>query len=565
MALFIVFEGIDGSGKTTISSRAARRLREAGVRVEHVREDGKFASHVTQAVRELGRDPRHLALAPVAELLLFATRDAQTVAESIRPALARADVVFADRFTATAATLARFGRGLAEAEVAPVLAVAAGGVAPDLTVLVDVDPHVARARRRVAKLLSGEKKPPSRKGLQGAGLSRRLRTGYLAQAWRDPARWLVLDNTDAVLDDVVARVVDLVQAARRDLPRAVTHARTLESARRAARPAPRRAPTPAAAREALFAWIDGRATTEPGLAAWMLGDLQGSPADARRAHLARLAPEVVAAGLTGRTDGFATRLRRELAEVVPDRVARSLRLLPHEGEVAALRHELGARAPGGVAASLAGQDGDEVDALRAQLYPRAADDVIGSLAGDGSRAAWRLRHAWLDAQGGARALDDYWRARTMCRSLAGLGDDEAWMLRCRARAAAPVESIEGLRALADPRAFAWREEVLEHAPRPVMDSLAGMDDARADALRASAAERCKEAIDSVYGLDSPASWALREQHVGTWPSTVAGSLGPLARGARGGTLLGSLLADNEEDLSLWRHAAKALETAEERR
>ena len=154
--MFVVFERIDGSGKTTISGLVAQRLRAAGLVVEHLREGGKFSSAVTQGIREFGRDVRNLDLTPHAELFLYVTRDVQLLDEKTRPALARADVVIADRFLYSAEVLARFGRGLGKDVVRPVIDAAAAGLAPDHVVLVDLDPHVARARRQVAKSEAGE-------------------------------------------------------------------------------------------------------------------------------------------------------------------------------------------------------------------------------------------------------------------------------------------------------------------------------------------------------------------------------------------------------------------------
>ena len=175
--MFVVFEGIDGSGKTTLSNKVAARLRTGGLSVEHVREGGRFASRVTQSMRELGRDARNQALTPRAELMLYLAREVQLLEEATRPALARADVVIADRYVYTAEVLAHAGRGLSDAEVAPLVGAAAAGLAPDLVVLVDVDPHVARARRRVSKIVAPDEKPPSRKGLAGTALQQRLRAG----------------------------------------------------------------------------------------------------------------------------------------------------------------------------------------------------------------------------------------------------------------------------------------------------------------------------------------------------------------------------------------------------
>src|SRR5215471_13431856 len=184
--MFVVFEGIDGSGKTTISNLVATALRERGLVVEHVREGGAFASGVTQRIRDFCRDARNLALTPRAEFLMYVARDVQLREEVLVPALRRADVVIADRYLYTAEVLARAGRGLPDAALLPVVASAADGVWPELAVLIDVDPSVARGRRKVAKILSPDARPSSRKGLAGSGMQVRLREEYQAIAAREP-------------------------------------------------------------------------------------------------------------------------------------------------------------------------------------------------------------------------------------------------------------------------------------------------------------------------------------------------------------------------------------------
>ena len=87
--MHVAFEGIDGSGKMTLSNRVAKALRAEGLTVEHVREGGAFTSRVTQALRELGRDARNLALSPIAELLVYLAREAQLLAELTHAASSR--------------------------------------------------------------------------------------------------------------------------------------------------------------------------------------------------------------------------------------------------------------------------------------------------------------------------------------------------------------------------------------------------------------------------------------------------------------------------------------------
>ena len=126
--MLIAFEGIDGSGKTTLSNRVAAVLRERGLTVEHAREGGWFASRVTQSIRDLCRDARNLALVPRAELLLYVAREVQLAEEVVVPALSRADVVITDRYLYTAEVLARYVRDLPEATIRAVIDDAAAGL-----------------------------------------------------------------------------------------------------------------------------------------------------------------------------------------------------------------------------------------------------------------------------------------------------------------------------------------------------------------------------------------------------------------------------------------------------
>jgi len=130
--MFVVFEGIDGSGKTTISNLVAQKLRQLGVSVRHVREGGQFASRVTQSIRDLCRDPRNLAITPRTELLLYLAREVQLLEEVVAPGLGEADLVIADRFFYTAEVLACHGRGLPSATVRSLIdAARAGAGRPD--------------------------------------------------------------------------------------------------------------------------------------------------------------------------------------------------------------------------------------------------------------------------------------------------------------------------------------------------------------------------------------------------------------------------------------------------
>jgi dTMP kinase len=557
--MFVVFEGIDGSGKTTISNRVAKVLRERGLTVEHLREEGAFASKVTQGIRDFCRDARNMALSPRAELLLYVAREVQLADEVLRPALGRADVVIADRYLYTAEVLAQAGRDVPSDVTDPVLSAAAGGLWPDLVFLIDVDPSVARGRRKVAKILSPDRRPVSRKGLTGSGLQTRLRVGYRALAERDSARWIVLENSDAELEQVVGAIVDAITRAMTDREAAMREVRARLAKLGSSTP-PQSIPPVDGLRSALdafLAWVDRRARTEPGLAAYVLAGIAGAGVDQRRVALAAAVPRIVARGLRGLSDATSWQLRRLLVESAPAEVAGSLTDLAAEASEAwAMRELLLDVAPAEVAASLEGLDDETAWALRAELYPRVPEAVLASLALLDVPRAWELRTRWVAERGGPeRAAGNYLRARALARSVTGIDGPEAWKLRKAARDAAPVAAIVSLSGLTGDKAWLWRDRAVGRAPKAVLSTIAGMDDARAWALRTGTALRCREALDSMIGLDHDTAWEIREACLEIWPPSVVKSLGILVNGARGRELLDRALAGFADQISLLKQAA----------
>ena len=145
--LFVVVEGPDGAGKTTLALGLASRMRAVGREVVEVREPG--GTPVAEACRAIVLDPAH-PVGPAAELFLMLAARADLVARVIEPALARGAVVLSDRFDLSTLAYQVAGRGLPEADVRRANAVATGGRAPDLTLVIDLPADEARSRRQAA-------------------------------------------------------------------------------------------------------------------------------------------------------------------------------------------------------------------------------------------------------------------------------------------------------------------------------------------------------------------------------------------------------------------------------
>ena len=144
--LFITFEGMDGSGKTTQMHRLAARLRAMGRTVLETAEPG--GPPVAMKIRRILLDNANQELSPTTEILLYFASRAQNVDQWILPALARGEIVLSDRFTDSSLVYQGAGRDLGVDAVRALERIACRGLKPHLTLLVDVDAEASLARAR---------------------------------------------------------------------------------------------------------------------------------------------------------------------------------------------------------------------------------------------------------------------------------------------------------------------------------------------------------------------------------------------------------------------------------
>ena len=186
---FVVFEGGEGSGKSTQAARLAERL-GAVLTLE------PGGTEVGARLRAVVLGDGAPGLAPRTEALLMAADRAQHVAEVVRPALEAGRHVVSDRYSGSTLAYQGYGRGLDLDELAGLSRWAAEGLEPDVVFLLDVDQATAAARRC---------RPRDRIEAAGDTFHQRVVAGYLALAAADPARWVVVDGSGTV-EEVAARV-----------------------------------------------------------------------------------------------------------------------------------------------------------------------------------------------------------------------------------------------------------------------------------------------------------------------------------------------------------------------
>ena len=203
--LFVAFEGGDGAGKSTQARLLAASLRSAGHEVLLTREPG--GTPIGEKLRSLVLDHGHGEIDARTEALIFAAARAAHVAQAIRPALERGDIVVTDRYIGSSIVYQGVGRGLGADSVRDLNEWATEGLWPDLTVVLDVDESEGRARRTADE--AGEDRLES----EPDDFHRDVRAAFLELASARPDAYVVLDAQR----DPVSLAEEILAAVRRAL------------------------------------------------------------------------------------------------------------------------------------------------------------------------------------------------------------------------------------------------------------------------------------------------------------------------------------------------------------
>ena len=201
--LFVVMDGVEGCGKSTQIALLAERLRGRGRDVLVTHEPG--GTPVGERVRELLLDPRYPEMTPPTEVLLFCASRAQHCDEVIRPALEAGRIVLCDRFASATAAYQGHAGGVGVEVVEAVNRVATGGLAPDLLIILDLDPALGLRRKHGDRAASGdriEEKSPA--------FHRAVRAGFLEHARRSGERAVVIpaDGEPEAVHDAILKLVE---------------------------------------------------------------------------------------------------------------------------------------------------------------------------------------------------------------------------------------------------------------------------------------------------------------------------------------------------------------------
>jgi dTMP kinase len=200
---FITFEGIEGSGKSTVARAVLERFARSGLECIITREPG--GNEISEKIREMLLDPANISISPRTELLLYVASRAQLVGEVIGPALESGSSVICDRFMDASVAYQGWARGIGEDVVESLNSFAVAGAVPDRTDLLDLEVGDGFERGPDRRESEGERSR-DRLELEDRGFHEKVREGYLRIASREPGRVTVIDASRP-LDDVVEAVL----------------------------------------------------------------------------------------------------------------------------------------------------------------------------------------------------------------------------------------------------------------------------------------------------------------------------------------------------------------------
>ncbi|MCP5464177.1 MAG: dTMP kinase [Deltaproteobacteria bacterium] len=211
--MFLTFEGVEGSGKTTQMKLLAEALEKQGDTVVLTREPG--GTPIGDQIRQILLDANNKEMVPDCEVLLYYAARAQHIQEKIKPSLEQGKVVLCDRFVEASVAYQGYGRGISLQNLGFLGELVLDGLRPDLTILFDMPVEVGleRALKRASGLEAAQKE--DRFEQEQKSFHEKVRAGYLEMAKKEPNRFVVV-NADQTVQDLHAEILGIVLNKKRE-------------------------------------------------------------------------------------------------------------------------------------------------------------------------------------------------------------------------------------------------------------------------------------------------------------------------------------------------------------
>lgn len=210
--MFITFEGLDFSGKSTQAMLLVDKLKQRHRTVHFIREPGGTA--ISEKIRDILLDKKHLEMSDATEILLFSASRSQLVMQVIMPALLRGDIVICDRYCDSTTAYQGYGRGLDLGDVRAINRIATTGTMPDLTILVDIPIDEIERRKSKAGLAF------DRMESSGRAFYERVRKGYHQLVLAEPDRWYRVDGLLSI-NEIEQKIWSAVESKMKNFARSL--------------------------------------------------------------------------------------------------------------------------------------------------------------------------------------------------------------------------------------------------------------------------------------------------------------------------------------------------------
>lgn len=201
--LFITFEGVEGSGKSTQLEILEKELKEKGFKIEKIREPGR--TKISEKIRQILLDSKNSDMDYMTELLLYYASRAQHIARKLLPKKKEGKIILCDRFTDLTLAYQGYGRGLDKKLINKLTNLVVGKNKPDITILIDIDPEISLER---AKALSADKSG-DRLEKEKIEFHKRVWKGYCEIA-RKEERFIVI-NGDQSIENISKEVLEKIE------------------------------------------------------------------------------------------------------------------------------------------------------------------------------------------------------------------------------------------------------------------------------------------------------------------------------------------------------------------
>ncbi|MFW5498649.1 MULTISPECIES: dTMP kinase [unclassified Maridesulfovibrio] len=211
--MFITFEGIEGTGKTTQIKKLTAFLEESGHTVDVTLEPG--GSRIGKELRKILLNMDSTDITGECELFLYLADRAQHVGQVIKPAVEAGKIIISDRFADSTIVYQGYGRGLDPKLLRELNDVAVSGNWPDLTILLDIDPEIGLKRAMTRNLQENKMQEEGRFEAESLDFHSRVREGYLTWAALNNDRFIVVnaDQTpDEIFEEIKEKVVERIKS-----------------------------------------------------------------------------------------------------------------------------------------------------------------------------------------------------------------------------------------------------------------------------------------------------------------------------------------------------------------